>query len=1325
MRMRTLIKQLRRVVVFLFVVCVAVGSFSGDVRPWVTVKAADPCLTPPNAIVAENCKTGAPNTEWDLGLNPSSGDANIQGFAADFSVNTNGLVQFKVSVTPGGLYHLNIYRMGYYGGNGARLVARVPAVGSLNGIQQADCPTAADTGMTDCGAWVQDPAAVWDLSSTPTPVTSGIYFAKAVRDDGAGASHLFFVVRNDASTSDVIVKTSDTTWQAYNSYGGNSFYVGGATPAAGSNPARAYKLSYNRPFNTRGNGNARSFVFSAEYPMVRFLESNGYDVSYLSTADLARNAGAANPILAHQVFMSSGHDEYWSAEERANVEAARNGGRHLVFASGNEMYWKTRGEDTYRTLVSYKETWQNAKIDPTPTWTGTWRDPRFSADGGRPENAVSGQIFTVDCCSTPTGFVPPADGRMRFWRNTDVATLAASNATAQLPAGVIGYEWDVDLDNGSRPAGIIRMSTTTVNPVDEHLFDYGNTFAPDVVTHHLTLYKHSSGALVFGAGSIQWSWGLDNDHDLNGPAPNLSMQQAMVNLFADMGVQPGVAAGSLLTATGLHIASASTDTVVPTSAIDAFPLGTTIQRSIPVSITGTASDLGGVVGGVDVSVDGGATWHPADGRETWSYTWIPAGTSAVIRSRAVDDSGNLEVPGVGMSVVVQTPAQEHFTIWSPAPTPGIASVSDPNAQELGVKFRSDVNGYVTGIRFYKGPGNTGTHVGHLWTNTGAQLASATFTGETTYGWQEISFATPVAIAANTTYVASYFAPNGHYGFDAAYFQSSGHDNPPLHALANVVGAGNGVFHAGAGFPSTSFNAANYWVDVVFSPTIAVTTDVKPPLISGLTAVQLDAATAMIQWTTDEPSSSSVAYGLSPTALTQTASGGDGVTSHAVTLSGLQANTTYSYRVTSTDASLNSAIAPGVPASFTVSSAHFVDTTVADFTASGATLDANGYIGERANGELLLKPTVGTEFSAAEVTATGLPAGWSATILAPGGSAVVTGGQLVLDGANVRTDSVFTPDHMIEFVATFSGTPNEHVGLGAIDGSSTTFSSPPWAIFTTGSDGSTLSARTTLNLGSNESITNIGGAYLNAPHLFRIIWTSTSATYFVDGQLIAQHSFPPPGPAAPAASDLVVDGNSVRVDWVHMSPYAASTTFVSRVFDANGPVAWGALAWTADTPAGTNLTMRVHTGNTPTPDGTWTPFTGVGANGGAIGTTARYVQYKADLRATDPSQTPVVYDVTIGFPGLATVNHAPVANAQSVTTAEDTAAAITLTGSDADGDALTYAIATQPAHGTLTGTAPNVSYTPALNYNGPDSFTFTVKDAALTSAAATVSITVTA
>ncbi|HMC67909.1 MAG TPA: MBG domain-containing protein, partial [Mycobacteriales bacterium] len=310
--------------------------------------------------------------------------------------------------------------------------------------------------------------------------------------------------------------------------------------------------------------------------------------------------------------------------------------------------------------------------------------------------------------------------------------------------------------------------------------------------------------------------------------------------------------------------------------------------------------------------------------------------------------------------------------------------------------------------------------------------------------------------------------------------------------------------------------------------------------------------------------------------------------------------------------------------------------------------------------------------------------------------------------------------MIEFVATFSGTPFEHAGLGAIDGTSTTFNSPPWAIFTTGSDGTTLSARTTLNVGSNESITNIGSAYLNAPHLFRIMWTSTSATYFVDDLLIAQHSFPPPGPAAPSASDFVVDGNSVRVDWVHMSPYAASTTFTSRVFDANGPVAWGALAWTADTPAGTSLTMRVHTGNTPTPDATWTPFAVVGANGGAIGTTARYVQYKADLRATDPSQTPVVYDVTIGFPGLAATRIAPTItwnNPADITYGTALGASQLNATANVPG---TFAYS--PAAGTILGAGPNQTLSVTFTPTDTVSYSTVTSHASINVLKATASVT---
>ena len=124
--------------------------------------------------------------------------------------------------------------------------------------------------------------------------------------------------------------------------------------------------------------------------------------------------------------MSSGHDEYWSGGQRASVEAARDAGVNLTFFSGQEMFWKTRWEPSidgsatsHRTLVSYKETLNNGKIDPDPAWTGAWRDPRFSAasDGGRPENALTGSGWSVNCCSYAIT-VPAAMGQARFWRNT-------------------------------------------------------------------------------------------------------------------------------------------------------------------------------------------------------------------------------------------------------------------------------------------------------------------------------------------------------------------------------------------------------------------------------------------------------------------------------------------------------------------------------------------------------------------------------------------------------------------------------------------------------------------------------------------------------------------------------------------------------------------------------------------------------------------------------------------------------------------------------------------------------------------------------------------
>jgi hypothetical protein len=255
----------------------------------------------------------------------------------------------------------------------------------------------------------------------------------------------------------------------------------------------------------------------------------------------------------HRVFLSTGHDEYWSGPQRSNVESARAAGVNLAFFSGNEVFWKTRwansidGSNTpYRTMVCFKETHAKAKIDPTSTWTGTWRDPlsRTYEPSVRPENELTGQIFTVDD-DTYAIQVPWSYRDQPFWRHTSVASLG-NGQTETLAAGSLGYEWDSDNLTGAtrpptftQPAGLTELSSTT-EQTTVYIQDYGSTYGPGTATHHLTLYRAPSGALVFGAGTVQWSWGLDPDHDrsVGATTGNHTMQQATVNLFSDMSVLP-------------------------------------------------------------------------------------------------------------------------------------------------------------------------------------------------------------------------------------------------------------------------------------------------------------------------------------------------------------------------------------------------------------------------------------------------------------------------------------------------------------------------------------------------------------------------------------------------------------------------------------------------------------------------------------------------------------------------------------------------------------------------------------------------------------------
>lgn len=653
----------------------------------------DSCRAPANKIVAENCKPGNPSTEWDVN---GSGDPRIQGFATEISTNVGETVYFKI-MSDSKVYRIDIYRVGYYGGLGARRVATITPSVALPQVQP-ECLTEPATRLYDCGNWAV--SASWRV---PPDAISGVYLARLTREDqeplnwradnsgrrstprpqpgphaygalGFGklanalkeprASLIYFIVRDDSSRADLLFKTSDTAWQAYNRYGGTSTY--GSFDQRRPAP-RAYKVSYNRPFENR-DYRAVNIFFNAEYPMVRWLEANGYDVTYFTGVDADRRGAL---LKNHKVVLAVGHDEYWSAAERENVTAARDAGTHLAFFSGNDMFWKIRWENStdssktpYRTLVTYKDTHETTKIDPMPgVWTGTWRDARpINPEGPQPENALLGTIFTVNAWVNAPVVVPSDFARLRFWRNTEVAALKAGESVA-LGSGIIGHEFNEDLDNGFRPAGLIQMSRTTINNV-AYVQDWGSVFDSGTATHTLTLYRAASGALVFSAGTVQWPWGLDANHDtemeipperanpggsirvgvdLKGPVR--AIQQATVNLFADMGVQPTTLQKGLVRAT------ASSDRTPPLAQID-FPVDRAALAGDRVTVRGTARDSGGVTAAVEVSTDDGQHWHPATGTDTWTYEYVATDRgSARLLVRAVDDSGNIGPPST--PVVVQ------------------------------------------------------------------------------------------------------------------------------------------------------------------------------------------------------------------------------------------------------------------------------------------------------------------------------------------------------------------------------------------------------------------------------------------------------------------------------------------------------------------------------------------------------------------------------------------------------------------------------------------------------------------------------------------------
>ena len=285
------------------------------------------------------------------------------------------------------------------------------------------------------------------------------------------------------------------------------------------------------------------------------------------------------------------------------------------------------------------------------------------------------------------------------------------------------------------------------------------------------------------------------------------------------------------------------------------------------------------------------------------------------------------------AVVLAAPSGPPGTgsIWPASSIPSTITEPDPNPVELGLKFQSAVTTTVTGVRFYKGPSNTGTHTGSLWSSTGSLLATVTFTNETASGWQQAVFPTPVAISANTTYVVSYHTAVGAYSADTGYFAAQGVTSGTLQALSTGAAGGNGVYAYGASaFPSQSYDASNYWVDVVTAGSSSG--DTTPPSVpQNLTASASGGTQVDLKWTPSTDSSGVVGYDVYRNGVKLGSTAAANYSDPSVS-----AGTSYTYTVDAYDAAGNvSAQTPGVNVTTPTSGA----TTIFSDNFSGNSLGA--------------------------------------------------------------------------------------------------------------------------------------------------------------------------------------------------------------------------------------------------------------------------------------------------------------------------------------------------------------------------------------------------
>ena len=501
-----------------------------------------PSCSTGNPVVVENCFPGS--SSWKIiGTPPPASARGIEGFATASSINKSESLDLKVTADAGTTFHVDIYRSGYYGNTGGRLFSSITNVPAT---PQPACTSDSSTGLYDCSNWSTS-LTITTTSSWP----SGVYIARLSRDDNGAGTQIVFVVRDDARAASLLYGVDFSTYQAYNNYGGKSLYSynsSGAVTVAGT--VRAVKVSFDRPYVQPRDATIPNWYPRSDYPMVAWLESQGDDVAYISSSDLETRA-----VGSHKAYMSSSHDEYWSAAMRTALEQARAAATNIFFSGANAVFWKIRFENgpggVNRVQVCYKSS-ETGGPDPSGIPTTLWRDPVVN----KPENALVGQQYIGDKDGVYFPLVvSAAEGTDRIWRFTGLDSQAPGTSTS-VGTGLVGWEWDLrNTTNGAEPAGVKTLATSSATG---NIFGPNFTYTTGTTPTTTTRYTAASGALVFSTGTNHWARGLALNTDGAGE-PDRRIQQATTNMLEDMGVVPATPSANITldSATAPRVASTS------------------------------------------------------------------------------------------------------------------------------------------------------------------------------------------------------------------------------------------------------------------------------------------------------------------------------------------------------------------------------------------------------------------------------------------------------------------------------------------------------------------------------------------------------------------------------------------------------------------------------------------------------------------------------------------------------------------------------------------------------------------------------------------------